>query len=108
LNFKLFSIRLHHWISSDDQRHFHDHPWWYWSFVLKGTYIDRSTNGEKLRDTFSLAKYPALHQHSVIIDKHCWTLLLTGAENRIWGFWVNGRFRKRNKYFFIFGHHPCE
>src|SRR5882724_2366940 len=108
VNFRLFSIRLHHWMASDDQRHFHDHPWWYVSFVLSGSYIDRSLDGDVPRATHSIAAYKATHRHSVIIDRPCWTLLFTGRECRVWGFWVNGRFRKRSKYFFIFGHHPCE
>lgn len=108
LNFYLFSIRLHHWKSSDDLRYFHDHPWWYWSWVLQGSYVDRSPQGEDFRKTHSLKFYPALHRHSVVIDKPCWTLLLTGPHSRTWGFWVDGRFRKRSKYFFIFGHHPCD
>lgn len=42
-------------------------------------------------------------------DGGCWTVLLTGPEKRVWGFWVNGKFRKRNKYFYEHGHHhPCD
>jgi len=108
LDFKIFSIRLHHWMGSDDQRHFHDHPWWYVSWIIKGHYLDRSPEWDHHRKRWSLAAYSALHRHSVIISDPCWSLLLTGAERRIWGFWVNGRFRKRNKYFYLFGHHPCQ
>jgi len=109
INFHFFSIRLHHWIASDDQRNFHDHPWWFWSFVLKGSYVDRTTEGVNVRNNNSFKFFPALHQHTVIVPKSgCWTLLLTGREKRTWGFWVNGRFRKRNRYFYDFQHHPCE
>src|SRR5215469_11962634 len=27
-----FSIRVHHWLHSDDDRAFHDHTWWFLSF----------------------------------------------------------------------------
>lgn len=108
LNLGLFSIRLHHWLASDDQRHFHDHPWWYVSLVLRGSYVDKHANGETMRRTGSVKFFRSTHRHSVIIDRPCWTLLLTGSESRTWGFWVNGRFRKRNKYFYMFGHHPCD
>src|ERR1700733_7651031 len=30
------SIRVHHWLHSDDDRAFHDHPWWFWTLVLRG------------------------------------------------------------------------
>lgn len=108
LGLYFFSVRLHHWLASDDQRFFHDHGWWYISIVLKGRYIDRSPKGYAWRRAGSVGFYPATHRHSVIVNKPCWTLLITGREKRIWGFWVNGRFRKRNKYFFAHGHHQCD
>ena len=33
-----YSIRLHHWMRSDDNRYFHDHSSWLISIVLKGYY----------------------------------------------------------------------
>jgi hypothetical protein len=33
-----YSIRVHHWIKSDDNRYFHDHSSWLISIVLKGYY----------------------------------------------------------------------
>lgn len=108
LDFGFFSIRLHHWLGSDDPRHFHDHPWWYYSLVLSGSYKDVSPNGTKLRKIGSISYFPALHQHTVqLTSKTCWTILLTGPESRQWGFWVKGKFRKRNRYFYDYGHHPC-
>lgn len=109
IDFWFFSIRLHHWLSSDDQRNFHDHPWWYLSLVLKGGYTDRNPEDSIRRTPGSINFFPATHQHTVLVDKGgCWTLLITGREKRTWGFWVGKRFRKRNKYFFEHGHHPCE
>jgi hypothetical protein len=109
VDFGLFSIRLHHWLSSDDQRHMHDHGWGFYTLVLMGAYTDVSPQGEQRMTPGTIAFRPAEHQHTVRVDRGgCWTLLLTGPERRVWGFWVNGRFRKRNKYFFIHGHHPCE
>lgn len=109
IDFGPFSIRLHHWLQSDDQRNFHDHPWWYISFVLSGSYVDRSPSGSTERRPGHLNYYPATHQHTVNVAKGgCWTILITGRESRVWGFWVKNKFRKRNKYFFEHGHHPCE
>lgn len=108
-DFGLFSIRLHHWLHSDDLRHPHDHGWNFLAIVLKGSIVDRTTEGEDLRERFSVRYYPAAHQHMVVVDEPAWTLLLTGREHRRWGYWVNGKFRKRNKYFFEHGHHsPCD
>lgn len=109
LDFKLFSIRIHHWISSDDPRHFHDHPWHYVSLVIKGSYIDVSEKGEMYRPRWSIQHYPPLHRHSVKIQPTgCWTIVFTGPEVRQWGFWVNGKFLKRNRYFFDYRPHPCD
>jgi len=33
-----YSIRLHHWLRSDDNRYFHDHSSWLISIVLRGHY----------------------------------------------------------------------
>lgn len=37
---RLFSIRLHHWVRSDDKRAMHDHSWWFLTLVLSGGYTD--------------------------------------------------------------------
>lgn len=109
INLGLFSIRLHWWLKSDDTRHFHDHPWNFYSVVLWGSIVDKSPSGDKLRTCGSITYFPAEHQHSVIVDKPCLTLLLCGRERRQWGYWVRGKFRKRNKYYFENGHHnPCD
>jgi len=103
-----FSIRIHHWISSDDARNFHDHPWWFITFVLWGGYTDVSPAGRARMNQFSCAYRPALHRHTVVVDPAgCWTILLCGPEIRDWGFWVKDKFKKMNKYFLEHGHHPC-
>lgn len=40
LDLGLFSLRVHHWLADDDQRADHDHPWWFLTLVIKGSYID--------------------------------------------------------------------
>jgi hypothetical protein len=105
---KVFSIRLHKWISSDDKRYFHDHPWWYISLVMSGFYIDKSPDGKKLRKPGSVKFNSANHKHTVLIPKRgCWTIILTGPEIREWGFWVGNKFKKRNRYFYDLKHHQC-
>lgn len=110
-----FSIRLHHWTASDDDRYLHDHPWWFLTFVLKGGYTDiYNDNLSALNKTDKLNRWsyryrPALHRHTVQIDPGgCWTLLITGPRIRDWGFWVNGSWLRQRKYFRKHGHHPCD
>ncbi len=109
IDFKWFSIRLHHWLKSDDLRHMHDHPWDFYSLVLWGSIIDRTESGDEQRNWLSLRKFKAEHRHAAVINKPCWTLLFCGREKRVWGYWVDGKFRKRNKYYYENGHHnPCQ
>lgn len=123
-DFKFFSLRIHHWRGSDDLRHPHDHPWNFWSILLWGQLSDRApADGESYKngyvDTPRRRWRPeyffACHRHSVVLhSRSAWTLPLTGPAYRAWGFWVplkggkhqgKVRFRRRNKYFRIFGHH---
>jgi hypothetical protein len=108
LNMGRFSIRIHHWYSSDDHRAWHDHPWWFWTLVLRGGYTDVSPIGRENLWAGRWASRPALHRHTVEVwPGGCWTLVITGRPVRKWGFWPNGKFKKANKYFLEHGHHPC-
>lgn len=106
---KWFSVRVHHWISNDDDRAFHDHPWDFITFVLRGGYRDSSPQGDQHLRAPAIQYRSAEHQHTVFPDKGgAWTLVFTGPKVRPWGFWVAGKFRKANKYFASHGHHPCD
>jgi hypothetical protein len=106
---KICSLRLHHWLGPDDDRAFHDHPWWFTTLVLRGGYTDKSPAGEEHLRAGNIRYRAALHQHTVIPDSGgAWTLLVTGPKIRHWGFWLNGKFIKANKWFLRFKHHPCE
>lgn len=102
------SIRLHHWLAPDDDRAMHDHPWWFLTMCLRGGYVDHSPSGDDHLRPGSIRYRPAEHQHTVFPDPGgAWTIFVTGPKSRDWGFWVAGRFRKANKYFARYGHHPC-
>lgn len=104
----LFSIRLHHWLHSDDNRALHDHPWWFITLILKGGYTDLSHNNEHLSQG-SIRFRKAEHQHSVKVGKGgAWTVLLTGPKTRKWGFQVGKKWKKSNKYFLEHGQHVCD
>lgn len=102
------SVRLHHWLKADDARAYHDHPWWFVTLVLKGSYTDQNPAGADWLHAGSVRYRPALHRHTVFPSPGgCWTLVVTGRKNRSWGFWPDGKFIKANKWFARFGHHPC-
>lgn len=104
-----YSIRIHQWIRSDDKRFMHDHPWWFITFVLKGSYVDISPNGEDQLNQFSFRYRKANYQHYVDVPKSgAVTILLTGKRERRWGFWINDKFKRPSKYFKIYGHPACD
>ena len=105
-----FSIRVHHWFRSDDDKYFHDHPWWFWTFVVRGGYLDSTPTGDEMVKQGTFHFRPALHRHTVYIvpEIPTWTICLTGPEMRMWGFWIGEKFVKARRYFFKYGHHPCE
>jgi hypothetical protein len=100
---------VHHWLGSDDDRAFHDHPWWFLTFVVKGGYTDKTPDGDEILRAPAIRFRPALHQHTVTyMPGGAWTVLVTGPKARTWGFWKDGKFRKANRWFYRFGHHPCD
>jgi hypothetical protein len=124
INFGPFAIRLHNWLGDDDHRAYHDHPYWFLTIVLKGGYTDVSPKKETWEyplDTpievvhkdilriGSIRFRPAEFKHSVQdVIPGTWTLLISGKPSRRWGFWVGGKLIKRDKYFAVYGHHPCD
>lgn len=104
----LGSLRLHHWLGPDDDRAFHDHPWWFITAVLRGGYVDHSPTGREHLHAGNVRYRPALHRHTVVPDPGgAWTFVITGPKTRAWGFWPDGKFKKANKWFARWGHHPC-
>ncbi len=110
-NFWFFSVRVHHWVCSDDLRHFHDHPFSFFRFILKGSYTDHSPAGSKKFNRFSFGFVPAKYQHNIEVDEGgCWSLLLMLPTTRSWGFWVKGKFLRSDVYFKRYGDegHQCD
>jgi len=108
-----FSIRIHHFLRSDDKRYLHDHAWWFVTLVLSGSYTDVSESKDgvivKEQLTRGCIRYrPALHKHYVDVEKGgCWTILITGRPLRNWGFWIKGKMMRPLRYFSRYGHPPC-
>lgn len=110
-----FNIYLHKFCRSDDDRALHDHPWDFWSLILKGAYTEHTADGTTRRPWLSLAHRKAEHAHRVELDPWpdhespnvarlvsdadyskviagapfevpAWTLFFTTAKRREWGF----------------------
>ena len=94
------TLRLHRFHKSDDDRAFHDHPWWFVTFPLAG-YLEHvpgqgsPTRIKPWRPHFRRAK----HRHIVqLIDGPVWTAILTGAKQNEWGFWEDDTFTHHEQW----------
>jgi hypothetical protein len=117
-----FNIFLHQFLRSDPDD-LHDHPWPYFTLILKGGYwewvpiIDHSTDypdpvvapkepikiiGEKKvwrgPGHFRISRSESLHRIEVEPSVDCWTLFMPGPQIREWGFlthrnWINTTFK---------------
>lgn len=102
------SIRLHKWLGPDDDRAYHDHPWNFLTFVLKGGYTDVGPEKSEHLKAFAVQYRSAEHQHHVVPDNDgAWSLMITGPVVRPWGFWKRGYFWAATRYLGRHGEHPC-
>jgi hypothetical protein len=127
---KIFNFRLviHKFLRSDNDRHYHDHPWNFISFLLKGSYdehmpffqyynspyvnVDEFYIEDKNKDTvlrhkrFSLIRRPKWWKHWVELGKDdccnefisCYTLVLLYGKRREWGFHTEKGWVKHTDY----------
>ena len=104
-----YSIRLHHWIRSDDKRHFHDHPMNFFSILLKGSYTDVTPEGRQTLHAPAWLYTKAPKKHYVDVPKGgAWTLLFCSRNYRKWGMYVKNHLWRPLRYFSKFNHPPCD
>lgn len=102
---KWLSARVHHIVTKDSDRHMHDHPWSFLSYVLRGSYeevrpIDVEPcfdgNGSEyrrysVRQAGSWAFRRATDRHAIIWisqSYETWTLFIYGPIRQWWGFFT--------------------
>jgi len=84
------TLRLHKFHCPDDPRAPHDHPWWFITIPLHA-YREIVWDGAlryrnevmPLRPHFR----PSTYRHMVTGPCPVWTLVISGAVSRKWGFW---------------------
>ncbi len=106
-----FRIYLHHLHRSDFDRHLHDHPWPFVSFLLKGRYteVTETVYSKSLpvvtlrenRETLRWINYrpdPTV-PHRLELDNPVWSLVFVGRQVRPWGFHMDdGRWVHHEDY----------
>lgn len=93
-------IYIHKFMRSDDDRALHDHPWWFISILLKGSYNEVRDDGVVVRSAPSIAFRPLYFRHRILLNwaptslglEPVWTLFITGPHMRGWGFWCEDNF----------------
>lgn len=99
-----YSIRLHHWIKSDDRRYFHDHSCDLLSIIIKGRYKNVTPQGTFEAKAWRPRKMKATQLHYLDIPKEgAWTIIFCGKPYQKWGFIVNGVKWRPLRYFHKFG-----
>ena len=99
-----YSLRLHHWIKSDDNRFFHDHSCDLISIVVNGRYTNVTPAGEFPVKAISIWKAKAKNRHWLKIPPEgAWTILLCGRPYHKWGFYVDGHKWRPLRYFHKYG-----
>jgi hypothetical protein len=90
---RFFNIYLHCIRRSDDDRAYHDHPWFNLSIILRGKYWEQTPKGLTERRTGDWVVRSPWSKHilRLFCDKtgatpSCWTLFITGPRLRTWGF----------------------
>lgn len=91
------AMRLHHILRSDNDRHFHDHPWNFASLILRGGYWEIRpvffdgmyiADDVRWRGPGSIAFRRARDWHRLELPygQTCWTLFITLKKRQEWGF----------------------
>lgn len=111
--FSRWALMVHHMHMPDDDACHHDHPWNFWTLILKGGYVEEITTSFRAAvagwarrlpivavltwDTVVVAQHnrpgtfhyrPAEHTHRIaaLPTGDCWTLVWRTKRHRGWGF----------------------
>lgn len=84
-------VRLHNILAEDPDRAFHDHPWPFRSFILRGWYLEERDHGpgrfqiREAGDTYRMGRGD-YHRIVQVADGGVWTLFVTWGARSGWGF----------------------
>jgi len=94
-----FNIFLHNFHKGDPDD-LHDHPWPYFTFILRGGYWEHTPGGRfwRGRGHFRICGARSLHRIELDPDHDTWTLFIPGLKLREWGFVDNGIWKQHEDY----------
>lgn len=94
-----FNAVIHKFVESDEDD-LHDHPWWFFTFIIYGEYDEHTPDGIFRRKPFQFRFYRSTDLHSVklINNTPVWTFFVMGPQKREWGFVHNGKWIQWKEY----------
>ena len=104
-----FNIFVHKFLKSDPD-HLHDHPWPYFTLILKGGYYEwvpyYDKDNKKMTEIckwrgpghFLICKANSYHRIDLNPAVTAWTLFIPGPQKREWGFLVRNKWIHNNDY----------
>jgi len=95
-----FNVFLHNF-HKGDLDDLHDHPWPYFTLILRGGYWEHTPGGRFWRAPghFRFQTPTSLHRIELEPGVNAWTPFIPGPKLREWGFIVNGKWMHCEKYF---------
>ena len=104
-----FNIFLHKFLKGDPDD-VHDHPWPYFTLILRGGYYEWipqfNEEGKKTCEIrkwrgpghFRFCKANSYHRIELHPGITAWTLFMPGPQKKEWGFWVNNKWIHNEQY----------
>lgn len=104
-----FNVFLHKFLKSDPDD-VHDHPWPYFTVILRGGYWEWvpqfNNSGAKIAEIahwrapghFRWCSATSYHRIELDPGVTCWTLFMPGPKKRDWGFLVRGQWIQWEQY----------
>ena len=90
LKTRWLGIYVHKIYRPDYTRCIHNHPWSFFTFILKGGYREFINGEEHVRSPGYLGWRPHVASHRIteLLDGPAWTLIVRFRDYKEWGFWT--------------------
>lgn len=94
-----FNVFLHQFHKGDPDD-LHDHPWPYFTLILRGGYWEHTPQGRHWRGPghFRFCSAMSLHRIELEPDTDTWTFFVPGKRKRDWGFVQRGTWKRWDIY----------
>lgn len=102
---KIFNIYYHEIRASDLDRHLHDHPYFFSSFILEGGYYEHNERGVTERGQGSLNFHQPwfVHRLEMKDENGANTIFITAPKIRKWGFKTEDGWVQSDEYLSKYG-----